>query len=725
MFEHIESGKAAVITSSSSKTSCITVCKRLYRKDQVVCGHEGVLGTALPHVGVHVTLVKRLNFLTTYRWHQHKTRLLLQMQKYMARIDSLLLECGKKWRDCAKVIPMKLSLLKNTLKGYEMEYTPCQFFYTVALFGQWHPAAQSSFGSHWNEQGLQRLRSSVSTAAKDIEKRLLMSVIPVLTNFLLSCQELVGIEEAELELVSARSTSPATSHLVEKLTTRKNELQCLINNSQWLMYKVDEALHECKFAGRNLLLFLQFLKENMLLATVDDDAAEEPPPQANHEVHPSEYLPLFDPRIPRAPEGIMGPKAQAECMTGTHLYAYFSEAPLPDDVVEFRKPFNGFYSNISAEKLPGIKHVDTLKEIMAIAEENRDFDPDSFARLSLLSQFKITNSKFQHVLQHGQHLKDMHFRPLKACHDEGQDSTDMDMHVVFHFEDTQCKQVIGNDIVHVHDISILTDDDVGLSTVLRGDDDDGDGMNYSDDVSTDEDDDDDNEDSVVPGKICIENGHLVVFALSMLEYLVVWRCESTDGATQWYARRLMLDLSHAINTTAELTYIKLYSCGAAESRPSRLSLVGCLSNGCETADESTPEHLLFKADLLTTEFEYLNITDVVNNQATSLTNNIISIGQNVLSVLNDVVNVSPKVRKIQFAGTLVEIKTCATRGLLSLMLSDDADHRGVAQQMIILDMEEDEEEEEDDDDDEDEDDDDEDDDDNSAANSDNDMGESD
>jgi hypothetical protein len=147
-----------------------------------------------------------------------------------------------------------------------------------------------------------------------------------------------------------------------------------------------------------------------------------------------------------------------------------------------------------------------------------------------------------------------------------------------------------------------------------------------------------------------------------------------------------------------------------------------LSNGCETADESTPEHLLFKADLLTTEFEYLNITDVVNNQATSLTNNIVSIGQNVLSVLNDVVNVSPKVRKIQFAGTLVEIKTCATRGLLSLMLSDDADHRGVAQQMIILDMEEDEE---DDDDDDDDDDDEDDDDDNSAANSDNDMGESD
>ena len=429
----MQTGRAQVITSNSGQTSCITLCRRLYSTNtdsgtdtgvstgtgtdahtnrntvEVNVADENVLGHALPHAGLHITLVRHLSFITTYRWHQHKIHLLLQMQKDMARIDSLLLECGKKWRDAAKVIPIKLSLLANTLKGYEMEYTPIQFFYTIVLFGQWHPAAQSSFASHWNEQGLQRLRSSITAAARDIEKRLQMYVIPVLTNFLLSCRELVGIEEAEGELIAKQPSSSTRNDVQDIINSRKLELNNLINNSEWLIYKVDEALHECKFAGRNLLLFLKFLKENMLVAAADESTEEtNASPQ---QVPPSNFLPLFDPRIPRAPEGVSGPKAQAECVTGTHLYAHFLEAPLPADMVEYRKPFNGFYSNIRVENLPGFKNMDTLKEILKIAEINSDFDADAFAKVSLLSQFKGTNALFQQVLQHGQHVPNMQFNP--------------------------------------------------------------------------------------------------------------------------------------------------------------------------------------------------------------------------------------------------------------------------------------------------------------------------
>jgi hypothetical protein len=680
MCKSLSAGTVRAVTSSSP-ISGITLCRRLHSSTRGNPGEggcsssEGVWGSVLPHAGVHITLVKHLSFLTTYRWLQHKTRLLLQMQKDMSRIDSLLLECGKKWRDAAKVIPIKLSLLASTLKGYEMEYTPVQFFYTVVLFGQWHPAAQSSFGSHWNEQGIQRLRSSITTAAKDIEKRLQMYVIPVLTNFILSCRELVGIEEAEHELVANQPSSSTLQQVKDKLASRKGELNNLINNAEWLMYKVDETLHECKFAGRNLLLFLKFLKQNMLLAAADEAREDAPPPPP--QVSPAELLPLFDPRVPRAAEGVFGPKAHAECVTGTHLYAYFLEAPLPPDVVEYRKPFNGFYSNVRAEELPGIKGMDALKEIMAIAEENTDFDAESFAKVSLLSQFKGTNAVFQTVLQHGQYLPHMHFDPASSC--DSQQSSDLDVNIIFNFQDSRYGTILADDIINVHKMAICTEDKKSIVPQEH---------NREGSVGNSDDEDSDDDESLVVGNMLIDSGHLIVFALTSVEFLVLWRTDSAE--VEWFSALICLDLPPEVSAQAALSAVKLYSCAAAESRPARVALVGCLSGAREDSEEVMPSHLIFKVDLLATSFDYKNVTNMIIDSI-GHTDSVVLIGNNIFQAFEESVRVSPKLREVHFSGSLVEIKTCASRGLLSLMLSDEADHQGVAHQMIILDMEEDEE----------------------------------
>lgn len=645
---------------------------------------EGLLGTVAVHSGLHITLIRHLPFLTTYCWHQHKTRLLLQMQKDLARINTLLLECGKKWRDAAKVIPMKLSLLASTLKGYEMNYTPVQFFYTIALFGQWHPAAQSSFGSHWNAQGIQRLRSSISSAAKDIEKRLEMYVIPVLTNFLLGCRELVGIEEAEEQLVG---------HDVMK--SRKEQLKKLIDNAEWLMYKVDEALHESRYAGRNLLLFLQFLKENMLAAaSADESHDDQDTPAPMQHASPADFLPLFDPRIPRAAEGVFGPKAHAECVTGTHLYAYFLESPLPEDVVEYRKPFNGFYSNIRADKLPGFKNVETLKGIMEIAEANSSFDAESFAKLSLLSQFKTTSVIFQNVLQHGQHMPNVHFN---ADDSENYPNNPMrqgfDENLVFNFQGTGHGALLADDVSYVYNVAIPTDDENGVDLV------------NSDESSGDGSDDDH---SIAIGKVQIGSGHLVVFAFSSREFLIIWRItvssEVESSRVEWYARLISLDLPDHASSFSQLTAIKLYSCSAAESYPSRVALVGCLSpapafshgsneDAPNSSSDSLPAHVLFKLDLVGAEFNYMNVTHLIEEKSDPIAaaGGVVHIGNNILSVFNSPEKTNPKLRHVNFSGVLMEIKACATRGLLSLMLAEDGGKEGAARQMIILDMEEDEE----------------------------------
>lgn len=37
-----------------------------------------------------------------------------------------------------------MSLLKGTLDTYQLSYSTVQFLYSIALGGQWHPAAQVS-----------------------------------------------------------------------------------------------------------------------------------------------------------------------------------------------------------------------------------------------------------------------------------------------------------------------------------------------------------------------------------------------------------------------------------------------------------------------------------------------------------------------------------------------------------------------------------------------------
>ena len=669
-YESCFSGTFSVVSSHSKQSSCITLCKPIFDtgNDEInMSPGEYVRGHSHSHAGMHVTLLRNLSFLTTYRWHQHKTRLLLQMQKDMSRIESIFLECGKKWRDAAKVIPVKLSLLVSTLKGYEMEYTPSQFFYTVVLFGQWHPAAQTTFASHWNEQGLQRLRSSISSAARDIEKRFRMSVIPILSNFLLNCRELMGIEEAEHEVAEDKSVQAHSKIGVEEIVDRKAELNTLIRNSEWLMLKVDEALHECIFAGHNLLLFLQFLKENMLLAAADDSTDESL--NNSQQNSPSDYLPLFDFRIPRAPEGVLGAKAQAECVTGTHLYAYFLDAPLPEDVVEYRKPFNGFYSNISAENLGGYERIETVKDILNLVEKDSGFDSESFARASLQSQFKLTYAALQNVLQHG-----LHVQTDDASSDPNAQHTDKDVHIIFNFRDTKFENVFAEDIIHVQNVPIRTEDGV---PVIEDD-----GDNMSDTEHSDE------EESEEEYKVVIQDGHFVVFALSSCVFLLMWRDEA-DTVT-WYAAQIQIELPEDVAESAKFTFIKLYACNTEQSRPCRMSLVGCYSdvesNVAETDKENMTRHVLFKLDLLS--ICYKDVTDsVVDNHEK---HSVDVIGDQITRHFDESQIVLPNLREVYFRGCLVDVEMCASRGLICLLLSDDPDSRDEARQLIILDMEEDE-----------------------------------
>lgn len=65
-------------------------------------------------------------------------------------------------------------------------YVFCQ----TVLCGKWHPAAVTSFSSHWNAAGIARLRSAVEGATKSIEKDLVFRVLPLAQNVCLKCLRL-------------------------------------------------------------------------------------------------------------------------------------------------------------------------------------------------------------------------------------------------------------------------------------------------------------------------------------------------------------------------------------------------------------------------------------------------------------------------------------------------------------------------------------------------------
>ena len=118
-------------------------------------------------------------------WLEHCGSLHLCIEANLNRLHDLVASCGRKWKDACKVVLPKLSLMQTLLASYELKMTPMEFCYSIALCGMWHPAAATAFTQHWNDQGLQRLRSIVDAASRSVIKLLQTKAIPMTTNSLL------------------------------------------------------------------------------------------------------------------------------------------------------------------------------------------------------------------------------------------------------------------------------------------------------------------------------------------------------------------------------------------------------------------------------------------------------------------------------------------------------------------------------------------------------------
>lgn len=127
-------------------------------------------------------------FTREVKWLEHGASLYLCIESNLARLQELVLGCGRKWKDSCKVVLPKLSLLQTLLDSYELRMTPIEFCYSVAVCGLWHPAAATAFSQHWNDQGLQRLRAGVDATSRSVIKLLQTKALPMATNCLLAAR---------------------------------------------------------------------------------------------------------------------------------------------------------------------------------------------------------------------------------------------------------------------------------------------------------------------------------------------------------------------------------------------------------------------------------------------------------------------------------------------------------------------------------------------------------
>ena len=119
---------------------------------------------------------------------EHIVSIHLAIQVDLAKLQDMVSNHGRKWKDATRVILPKLSLLQSVLDSYQLPMSPVQFMYVVAQCGLWHPAALSSFSQHWNEQGIARLRSTIDSTSNALVRTLQLKAIPVATNVCLRCR---------------------------------------------------------------------------------------------------------------------------------------------------------------------------------------------------------------------------------------------------------------------------------------------------------------------------------------------------------------------------------------------------------------------------------------------------------------------------------------------------------------------------------------------------------
>ncbi len=121
----------------------------------------------------HVEQLRRLSYIS------------LLTSAHLRQLEEVVAGMARRWRECVKTIPAKISLLTSLLQGYELRLTPVEFLHSLTLCGLWHPAALTSFSSHWNEQGIVRMRASVDSTTKHVIRCLQFKILPALTSLFL------------------------------------------------------------------------------------------------------------------------------------------------------------------------------------------------------------------------------------------------------------------------------------------------------------------------------------------------------------------------------------------------------------------------------------------------------------------------------------------------------------------------------------------------------------
>jgi len=204
-----------------------------------------------------------------YFYQQRSAQLVSLIQAETAKLTEMIVSAGKKWKDATKPIIPKMSLLMDTLKGYELEFSPIEFMYTIAICGNWHPAAQSSIPTHWNEQGILRLKTAIDTSSLWIIKMLSLRALPLCTNIILQCrldisrlQRLLTTQLLYRELLGLCQklyNSNDGKNSPEKLDFLSG-LSLSVSTAENLILKIDETLNEAKMARESMLLFIKVLK---------------------------------------------------------------------------------------------------------------------------------------------------------------------------------------------------------------------------------------------------------------------------------------------------------------------------------------------------------------------------------------------------------------------------------------------------------------------------------
>ncbi|KAJ1409501.1 hypothetical protein B484DRAFT_403196 [Ochromonadaceae sp. CCMP2298] len=254
-----------------------------------------------------------------FLWLEQAASLQTGVEAGLARLLDLVAGCGRKWKDALKVVLPKLGLLQGLMDTYQLAMSPLEFCFSISLCGLWHPAAATAFSQHWNEQGLVRLRAAVDSSSRSVIRQLQMRALPIATNALLAARELLAVS-AHLARPRAGAGVGAALLLREDLLAKEQLLRCV----EAVVLRLDQTLLEARRAREAMLLYVQFVKDCAAdVASSSGSAlpsALKPDPALR-----ALYSRIFDPRRPRAPSS--GPSAQAEHVTGTHLYAHLQDGP--------------------------------------------------------------------------------------------------------------------------------------------------------------------------------------------------------------------------------------------------------------------------------------------------------------------------------------------------------------------------------------------------------------